>query len=111
MMTWYDDGMRTIIDLPHEQIERLAALCAQEHISRAEAVRRAVAALLDDRERRQRERKEALQAGFGVWAPRDFDARTYVDEIRSEWDERELRQREHREALEASFGMWKDRGI
>jgi metal-responsive CopG/Arc/MetJ family transcriptional regulator len=34
--------MRTIVDLPGEQVEALASLCEREGISRAEAVRRAM---------------------------------------------------------------------
>ncbi len=45
-MTYYDDAMRTIVDLPDEQVEALAELCEREKISRAEAIRRAVAAML-----------------------------------------------------------------
>lgn len=82
----YDNGMRTIIDLPAEQIERLADFCARERISRAEAVRRAVAALLDDRERVQAERQHAVRASFGSWKEFGTDTDTYLAEIRSEWE-------------------------
>jgi len=34
--------MRTIVDLPEEQMRKLALFCRREKISRAEAVRRAV---------------------------------------------------------------------
>ena len=34
--------MRTIVDLPQEQIRKLALFCRREKISRTEAVRRAV---------------------------------------------------------------------
>ncbi|MFN0148203.1 MAG: ribbon-helix-helix protein, CopG family [Dehalococcoidia bacterium] len=78
--------MRTIIDLPPDQIERLAQLCAKEHISRAEAVRRAVAALIEERDRRQSERKDALRAGFGLWKGMGIDTDAYLAEIRSEWE-------------------------
>ena len=46
MMTRHDISVRTIIDLPAEQMRRLALLCRKEKISRAEAVRRAVEQLL-----------------------------------------------------------------
>ena len=68
MMTWYDDAMRTIIDLPDEQIRKLAELCKREHISRAEAVRRAIDRLLDEKERERQDR--ALERSFGGWAGR-----------------------------------------
>jgi hypothetical protein len=42
MITRDDIVMRTIVDLPQEQIRKLALFCRREKISRAEAVRRAV---------------------------------------------------------------------
>jgi metal-responsive CopG/Arc/MetJ family transcriptional regulator len=86
MMTWYDDAMRTIIDLPEEQVRALADYCAREKVSRAEAVRRAVAILVEERERRQRDHKEALKAAFGIWKDRGIDAVEYQRKLRSEWD-------------------------
>ena len=41
-----DDAMRTIVDLPPEQIEALDGYRKKEGISRAEAVRRAIASFL-----------------------------------------------------------------
>jgi hypothetical protein len=46
MMTCDDVIVRTIIDLREEQIMKLTLLCRRERISRAEAVRRAVARYL-----------------------------------------------------------------
>jgi metal-responsive CopG/Arc/MetJ family transcriptional regulator len=86
MMTCYDDAMRTIIDLPDEQIRGLAELCAREKISRAEAIRRAVDALIEDRARCRAERKAALEASFGSWKHLGIDTDTYLAEIRAEWD-------------------------
>jgi hypothetical protein len=37
MMTWHDDAMRTIIDLPADQLDALDGICRRESISRAEA--------------------------------------------------------------------------
>ena len=42
MITPHDIIMRTIVDLPDEQVKKLALVCRKEKISRAEAVRRAV---------------------------------------------------------------------
>jgi hypothetical protein len=42
MITHDDIIVRTIVDLPHEQIRKLTLFCRREKISRAEAVRRAV---------------------------------------------------------------------
>lgn len=71
--------MRTIITLPDGQVEQLAALCRREGISRAEAVRRAVARYLE--ERRLRPRDDA----FGIWRDREPDGLAYERRLRAEW--------------------------
>lgn len=82
-------SMRTIIDLPDEQIRGLRALCERQGISRAQAIRRAVQALLEHDSKEHR--VALLEAGFGAWAPHKVDARALVDELRAEWDDRERR--------------------
>ena len=72
--------MRTIIDLPDQQIEALDALCRRDRISRAEAIRRAVAAHV--RDVRDREPDPA----FGLWKRRPVDALRYERQLRREWD-------------------------
>jgi len=71
--------MRTIIDLPQEQLGALARLCAIQKISRAEAVRRAVDRLLKD------SMIEDKDVGFGMWRNKGITARHYVDHLRNEW--------------------------
>ena len=75
--------MRTIIDLPTEQVESLDEWCRREGVSRAEAVRRAVAAHL-----RQHHTSGAKRA-FGMWRDMAEDGLAYQERLRSEWDERE----------------------
>ena len=70
--------MRTIVDLPDDQLAALAELCAREKISRAEAIRRALDAMLAAKHAATRE------AIFGAWAPRG-DSRVTVDALREEW--------------------------
>ena len=70
--------MRTIIDLPDHQLAALAELCEREKISRAEAIRRALDAMLAEKHTVDR------NAAFGAWAPRG-DSRTVVDTLREEW--------------------------
>lgn len=67
------------MDLPEEQIASLAELCEQERISRAEAVRRAVADYLKAR--------HANEQGsfFGVWRNRGIDGIEYQRTLRDEW--------------------------
>jgi Ribbon-helix-helix protein, copG family len=80
VMTWYDDViMRTIVDLPDEQLAALAAVCEREGISRAEAVRRAVAEFT-------RDVSAAPSAGaFGLWKRRKTPGLAYERRLRSEW--------------------------
>ena len=77
--------MRTIIELPDEQVRALADYCAREKVSRAEAVRRAVEVLTGDADRGREVRQAAFDAGFGIWGDRR-DAREIVEELRREWD-------------------------
>ena len=71
--------MRTIIDLPEDQVTRLAALCRRERLSRAEAVRRAVAAYLDAQSAADHDE------AFGMWRGRNLDGLAYERNLRDEW--------------------------
>jgi hypothetical protein len=72
--------MRTIIDLPEDQLEALDGICRRESISRAEAIRRAVGLLVRDRA------AGASHAAFGLWrGARAVDGLTYQDRLRQEW--------------------------
>lgn len=80
MMTCYDDIVRTIIDLPDDQLDALDGICRREAISRAEAVRRAVDLLVRDRA------AGASHAAFGLWrGAKAFDALKYQERLRREW--------------------------
>jgi hypothetical protein len=80
VMTWYDDViMRTIVDLPDEQLAALAAVCEREGISRAEAVRRAVAEFT-------RTSPPGRNTGaFGLWKRKRTPGLVYERRLRSEW--------------------------
>ena len=69
--------MRAIVDLPDEQVEGLAELCQREGLSRAEAVRRAIAEYL-------RTRRPGRDA-FGLWRGRKIDGLAYERRLRREW--------------------------
>jgi metal-responsive CopG/Arc/MetJ family transcriptional regulator len=71
--------MRTIIDLPPEQLQQLAELCRRHDLSRAEAVRRAVAMLLAQESQRPDE-------VFGLWKGRGIEGVTYQQTHRGEWE-------------------------
>jgi metal-responsive CopG/Arc/MetJ family transcriptional regulator len=85
-MTWYDDAVRTIIELPEPQIQALAAYCAREKVSRAEAIRRAVKELVTKSERQCLEDEAAFKAAFGMWKDRGIDGVEYQRQLRAEWD-------------------------
>ncbi len=80
MMTSYDDVMRTIINLPTDQLEALETLCRREGISRAEAIRQAVAAHL------RTTRACGPDAAFGLWRGRRADGLSEQRRLRREWD-------------------------
>nr|WP_306469842.1 ribbon-helix-helix protein, CopG family [Oscillatoria laete-virens] len=71
--------MRTIIELPDDQVSALADLCKSEKISRAEAIRRALGDMLSRRKAHSREN------AFGAW-PKRGNSRAIVEELRREWD-------------------------
>ncbi|MGA2052016.1 MAG: ribbon-helix-helix domain-containing protein [Opitutales bacterium] len=73
--------MRTIVELPAEQLRGLSALCRREKISRAEAIRRAVSSLLEE----QKADDDGLPMAFGLWKGRTPDSRQYVEQLRKEW--------------------------
>lgn len=71
--------MRTIVDLPKEQLEALAQICKRHKISRAEAVRTAVARYVAE------EQVEATDEAFGLWQDREEDGLAYERRLRAEW--------------------------
>ena len=70
--------VRTIVDLPQEQIRKLALFCRREKISRAEAVRRAV-----DRFLRASPASD-LRSFFGASKTRG-DISQHISRLRREW--------------------------
>lgn len=76
--------MRTIIDLPSEEIRRLDGIAKRDKVSRAEVVRRAVKSYADQAE------PDPLEALFGIWKGRKDigDGLAYQNRLRDEWDER-----------------------
>lgn len=75
--------MRTIIELPAEQVESLDEWCRREGVSRAEAVRRAVA------EHLRKHHTGGAKRAFGIWGDMAEDGLAYQERVRSEWDDRE----------------------
>ena len=75
-------SMRTIVDLPDEQLGALARLCEKQKISRAEAVRRAVDRLIKESKADQKD------VGFGFWKHKNMESRKFVEKLRNEWSHR-----------------------
>ena len=89
MIPIYDAGtMRTIVEMPAQELSELTALSREERISRAEAIRRAVRQYL----RAWRAADGATDA-FGVWKNRKVSGLEYEDRLRGEWQGHESRHR------------------
>jgi len=73
--------MRTIIDLPEAQVNALAELCRAQGISRAEAIRRALAEMLAG------QKETGRNKAFGAWSAKKIDSREHVRTLREEWGE------------------------
>ena len=71
--------MRTIVDLPDQQINHLKALGERLKLPRTELVRRAVADYL------ARHPTDPEDAAFGLWKDRARDGLDYQQKIRAEW--------------------------
>ncbi|MCE0523282.1 MAG: ribbon-helix-helix protein, CopG family [Methylacidiphilales bacterium] len=81
--------MRTIVDLPKEQIEALDNFAKAKGISRAAAVREAVATYLPARKKRRNLNYWLKHPAFGSEKrPKGFDSIEYVRKLRAEWDHR-----------------------
>jgi predicted transcriptional regulator len=72
--------MRTIVELPDDQIEALKRLSNDTHLSRAELMRRAVKEYL------ARHRPQPAEQAFGLWKTQRKDALGIQEQLRSEWD-------------------------
>jgi len=73
--------MRTIVDLPEEELRALKAAAKRDEVSQAEAIRRAIRAYLAARPAPDRE-----SPAFGLWADRQ-EGVAYQRALRDEWAE------------------------
>jgi metal-responsive CopG/Arc/MetJ family transcriptional regulator len=73
--------MRTLVDIPDDQIAELTQLAEREKVSRAALVRRAIAALLASK---RQSSEEAIAAAFGLWSDMEEDGLAYQERLRSE---------------------------
>ena len=70
--------MRTLVDLPEGELERLTALSRARKVSRAELIRQAVAGFLA-------QNQAGLESSFGLWKQRREDGVAYQEKLRDEW--------------------------
>ena len=81
--------MRTLVDIPEKQLEVLRAICTVRKLSRAEAVRQAIDAFIQ-------QHQPARDSAFGVWKdqkvvlpgedePLPKDGLAYQERLRGEW--------------------------
>jgi len=70
--------MRTIIDIPEEQLAPLAEICRQQHISEDEAILQALTIFLN-------KQAPELHAAFGIWSKRNLNGLEYQRRLRTEW--------------------------
>ncbi|HEX2721656.1 MAG TPA: CopG family transcriptional regulator [Gemmatimonadaceae bacterium] len=72
--------MRTIIDIPENLLDQISELAKKQKISRAEAIRRAMAEYLEKRVGHR------ADAAFGIWKGKNIDPLAYEDSLRGEWN-------------------------
>jgi metal-responsive CopG/Arc/MetJ family transcriptional regulator len=72
--------MRTIVEIPEQQIEALKAMSEKEGLSRAELMRRAVAEYLAHHQ------PKPDDSAFGLWQEHAKEGLEYQQQLRREWD-------------------------
>lgn len=74
--------MRTLVDIPEEELKQLNQISKKKRVSRAHLVRCAISNYLNEQP------KDSLDKFFGIWADRKIDGLEYQLKMRSEWDHR-----------------------
>jgi len=75
--------MRTIVDLPKDQIEALDRVSKARGVSRAAVMREAVASYLPAPQKKGRFKNHPA---FGSWKGKKVDSVEYIRKLRKEWD-------------------------
>ena len=76
--------MRTLVDIPEDDLAVINKVIKAQSISRAEFIRRAIAQSLTAH--RQIQIKRAREAAFRLLAGRSVDGVEYQERIRQEWE-------------------------
>jgi Ribbon-helix-helix protein, copG family len=69
--------MRTLVDIPDEQIDDLAVICEAKKVSRAEVIRQAISFYISTN-------KLVPADAFGLWKINQ-DGLAYQEQARAEW--------------------------
>jgi hypothetical protein len=77
-ITYREDSMRALVDIPDRQIKELTRISKAEKVSRAEIIRQAIAAFIEMK-------NSGTVEAFGLWKEREIDNVTYQEQLRSEW--------------------------
>jgi len=70
--------MKTLIEIPENQVQSLSGLCKRFNISRAEAIRRAIDLFV------QKNQSQTADV-FGIWKDKNGDGLNYQNQLRDEW--------------------------
>lgn len=73
--------MRTLIDIPEQQIKELKNLCQAQGLSRAEIIRRAITVYISQHQKKDSD-------AFGLWKQKNQtteDGLQYQKKLRDEW--------------------------
>ena len=72
--------MRTLVDIPDDQIDDLAVICEVKKVSRAEVIRQAISFYIGTN-------KLAPADAFGLWKAKqpNLDGLAYQEQARAEW--------------------------
>jgi metal-responsive CopG/Arc/MetJ family transcriptional regulator len=71
--------MRTLVDIPADDLRVVNGIVKKLDISRAEFVRRAISAYLEPH------RADSAAEAFGIWRGHPVDGLDYQERIRGEW--------------------------
>lgn len=73
--------MRTIVDIPDDQVLILSEIGKQEGSSRAEIIRQAIASYIQNHKH-----SVSIDDAFGLWKDRKINGLEYQKDLRSEWN-------------------------
>jgi hypothetical protein len=77
---YFEVTMRTLVDIPDEQIDDLAIICEAKKVSRAEVIRQAISFYIGTN-------KLVPADAFGLWRAKQpvVDGLAYQEQARAEW--------------------------